>query len=125
MQILRRELFLSLHEIELMYAYYPPGHYYRKHVDRFQSDLTRLNSERVITIVLYLNTDYKPEDAGELTIYPGNGQPLKIQPKGGTLIIFDSVTLPHEVLPTNSPRYSATGWFVSHENPALTAGLNA
>ena len=34
-----------------------------------------------------------------------------IVPRGGTLVLFDSVSLPHEVLATNRLRYGLQGWF--------------
>ena len=40
---------------------------------------------------------------------------LNVAPDGGTLVLFDSVTLPHEVLPTlGRERWAASGWF--HED---------
>ena len=38
-----------------------------------------------------------------------------IAPRGGTLVLFDSVSIPHEVLPTKSKeRFACSGWF--HED---------
>merc|ERR1712238_112558 len=38
-----------------------------------------------------------------------------IDPLGGTLVLFDSVSLPHEVLPTrNKERWACSGWY--HED---------
>ena len=35
-----------------------------------------------------------------------------IAPRGGTLVLFDSVSIPHEVLPTKSKeRFACSGWF--------------
>lgn len=34
-----------------------------------------------------------------------------IVPKAGTLVLFDSVSLPHAVLATNRKRYGLQGWF--------------
>ena len=40
---------------------------------------------------------------------------LDVTPYGGTLVLFDSVTLPHEVLATKAKdRWAASGWF--HED---------
>lgn len=41
---------------------------------------------------------------------------LRVTPSGGTLVLFDSVTLPHSVLEVTGdrPRIAATGWF--HED---------
>ena len=34
-----------------------------------------------------------------------------IAPESGTLVLFDSVAVPHEVLATRSERYAVNGWF--------------
>ena len=34
-----------------------------------------------------------------------------VSPEGGTLVLFDSVAVPHEVLTTRSERYAVNGWF--------------
>lgn len=48
-----------------------------------------------------------PGDAGE----DGGERVRDIVPKAGTLVLFDSVSLPHEVLRTNRERYGIQGWF--------------
>ena len=47
----------------------------------------------------------------------------EIHPFGGTLVLFDSVTLPHEVLATknNKERWACSGWF--HEDQQEIAVL--
>ncbi|KAL7545219.1 hypothetical protein ACHAWF_008567 [Thalassiosira exigua] len=41
-----------------------------------------------------------------------------VAPMGGTLVAFDSVTLPHEVLPTlTRERWAASGWFHERQQP--------
>ena len=45
----------------------------------------------------------------------------KIAPLGGTLVVFDSVTLPHEVLPSRTrERWAASGWFHERQQPEPT-----
>mmetsp|Transcript_15691 Transcript_15691/g.30719 ORF Transcript_15691/g.30719 Transcript_15691/m.30719 type:complete len:409 (+) Transcript_15691:125-1351(+) len=54
--------------------------------------------------------------------YAGQGEPPKldeeledVDPRGGTLVLFDSVSLPHEVLATkNKDRWACSGWY--HED---------
>ena len=48
-----------------------------------------------------------PGDAGE----DGGERVRDIVPKAGTLVMFDSVSLPHEVLQTNRERFAIQGWF--------------
>ena len=127
-QTLNRELFLSLVSLEAHYAVYEPGAFYRRHVDRFQS-----SDERVISTTLYLNSGWSESDGGQLRLYseeaqnedaaeraneslnaPPNKAPVSyvdVLPHAGTLALFRSDTVPHEVLPATRPRYSLTGWF--------------
>lgn len=47
-------------------------------------------------------------DAGE----DGGERVRDIAPEGGTLVLFDSVSMPHEVLATRGrERYACSGWF--------------
>lgn len=60
-------------------------------------------------------TKYFKDDPGEMI--------TDIAPTGGTLVMFDSVTLPHEVMATmERERWAASGWF--HESHKLPAGRN-
>lgn len=46
-----------------------------------------------------------------------------VDPIGGTLVMFDSVSLPHEVLPTrnNKERWACSGWFHEDQQEICTA----
>ena len=131
-QILNRTLFLSLVSLEAHYAVYAPGAFYQKHVDRFQS-----SDERMISTTLYLNPDWNEVDGGQLRLYAEEGnvaeanaantgqgenveqksihpqaeQHVDVMPLAGTLALFRSDTVPHEVLPATRARFSLTGWF--------------
>lgn len=48
-----------------------------------------------------------PGPAGE----DGGERVRDITPQAGTLVLFDSVSLPHEVLATKRLRYGMQGWF--------------
>jgi hypothetical protein len=42
----------------------------------------------------------------------------EVDPAGGTLVLFDSVTIPHEVLATrNRERWATSGWFHEDQQP--------
>lgn len=108
MQLLQQDMnqrcFLGLIDFEAHYARYQQGDFYQKHLDAFVG-----RSNRVLSSVCYLNT---VEQGGELVIYDEQDQLLsKIQPKAGTLVIFESCRFPHEVLPAAQTRYSIAGWF--------------
>jgi SM-20-related protein len=105
-QTLNRELFLGLVAFEAHYAVYPPETYYRKHLDRFADDDTRM-----LSCILYLNPHWRIEQGGQLCLYLEDGRTVEVLPQAGTLVLFRSDQLYHEVRPTTQPRYSLTGWF--------------
>jgi SM-20-related protein len=101
--------YLGLFEFEGHFASYPPGAYYRKHLDQFQHD-----SQRALTCILYLNDAWLEADGGLLRIYLDENNDTiyrDIQPEGGTLVTFLSSRFWHEVLPAQRERLSITGWF--------------
>lgn len=100
--MLNRHFFLPLKDIELMYAIYEKGSFYKRHKDRFEH-----HQHRFFTVVLYL-TDWVPGDGGELLLYKED-ETVTVKPSAGTFVIFTSET-EHEVLPTSARRYSVTGW---------------
>jgi SM-20-related protein len=89
---------------EFHYALYDTGTFYKKHLDQFKN-----NDSRKFTMIMYLNADWKKEDGGELRIYHA-GSEQHIAPENGTTVFFKSSELMHEVLLTNKPRMSITGW---------------
>lgn len=105
-QTLNRELFLGLVSFEAHYAVYPPETYYRKHLDRFADDDTRM-----LSCILYLNRGWNLAWGGQLRLYLEDERTVEVLPHAGTLVVFRSDQLYHEVLPTTRPRYSLTGWF--------------
>ncbi|UTA48589.1 2OG-Fe(II) oxygenase [Simiduia sp. 21SJ11W-1] len=104
-----RALFAGLFEYEAHFAHYPPGAFYRKHVDALRG-----RGARVLTSVCYLNPHWAPGDGGELVLYSDTDEARiinHIQPAGGDLLLFWSERFPHEVLPAHTDRYSIAGWF--------------
>ena len=105
---------------ELLYAYYPRGGYYRRHRDSVPDSASVL---RKYSLLLYLNDEsWDPEvDGGKLRIHlDGGGDDIPIgkepeyvdvDPIGGTLVLFRSELIPHEVLDTRNERYAVVGWF--------------
>lgn len=105
---LNRRLFLGLFDYECHFAKYPPGTFYRRHLDAF-GDFGR---SRVISTVLYLTANWAPGDGGELVLYGADdGERARIEPCFGRLVLFLSEEFPHEVLRVHRPRYSLTGWY--------------
>ena len=105
---LNQHLFLGLFSFESHFAHYSPGDYYKKHKDAFKGE-----SNRVLSLVVYLNSDWLQEDGGELVIYQDETQEeiVKVMPSFGTIVSFLSEEFPHEVLPAHRDRYSIAGWF--------------
>ncbi|MBM3112721.1 2OG-Fe(II) oxygenase [Pseudomonas arcuscaelestis] len=106
-EAVNRGLFLGLEDFECHFALYPPGAFYRKHLDRFRDD-----DRRTVSAVIYLNADdWTPDDGGQLRMSLKNGEEHDVQPIGGCLVVFLSGDIPHEVLPARRERLSVTGWF--------------
>lgn len=104
---LNRELLLGLFDYEAHYAAYPPGGFYRRHVDAFRG-----SSNRVLSTVFYLNQDWTAADGGELVLWDTEDRELaRILPTGGSALFFLSEEFPHEVLPAKRDRLSIAGWF--------------
>lgn len=101
---LNQDLYLSLKDIELHRTVYPVGAKYQRHCDQFRRD-----DHRKLSVICYLNKEWKTEDGGQLRLYLPQG-PLDIVPESGTLVCFRSDQLEHEVLLAKRERYSLTGW---------------
>lgn len=99
--------FLSLKDFETHLAYYPKDTFYARHLDQFKD-----RSNRLLSLIIYLNDQWVPEHGGELVLYPKHRPKVTIAPKGRQLVLFKSDQLEHEVLPTHVPRYSVTGWLL-------------
>lgn len=108
-QALNRRCFLGINDFEFHFAKYEPGTFYKRHKDVFNSD-----DARKISLIVYLNKNWKEGDGGELKIY-SDEKIITVQPKSGTLVLFES-HLEHEVMMSNTNRYSITGWL---KNSAL------
>lgn len=106
---LNYHFYLGIRDYECHYAHYPPGTFYKKHVDRHKT-----GSNRRVSTVLYLNPNWQPADGGELLIYHSDHAPTRIEPLMGTLAIFLS-ELEHEVLATKRDRMSITGWMLNEK----------
>lgn len=105
-EAMNRSLFLGLEDFECHFAFYPPGAFYRQHLDRFRDD-----DRRMVSAVLYLNEAWLPENGGQLRMSLKGGVEHDVQPTGGCLVVFLSGDIPHEVLPATRDRLSLTGWF--------------
>lgn len=109
-ETLRRDinarLMLGLFAFEAHYAVYEAGAFYKRHVDSFRGA-----RNRVLSTVLYLNPDWREGDGGHLRIYgPDDSVLTELRPEFGTLAIFLSEEVPHEVTISHRERFSIAGW---------------
>ena len=105
---LNRRMFLGLNGLEAHFARYDAGARYGRHVDSFVG-----SSNRVVSMVAYLNADWQPSDGGELVLYAADTEHecVRIAPRAGTAVAFLSEQVPHEVLRAAKPRNSIAAWF--------------
>ena len=107
---LNRRFFLGLFDFEGHFAIYPEGAFYKPHLDRHAG-----TSERIVTVILYLNPDWRPGDGGELKLWTTSGEKSGafelIEPRLGTMVCFLAGDFWHEVMPAHKTRMSITGWF--------------
>jgi SM-20-related protein len=101
-----QNLFLSLKDYEVHMTIYPQGSYYKRHLDQFKKD-----DHRKLSVICYLNENWKEEEGGQLRIYLPE-KPIDVLPLAGRLVCFRSDLLEHEVLPATRPRLSLTGWIL-------------
>jgi SM-20-related protein len=106
MGFLNQSLFLSLKDSEVHMTIYPQGGYYKRHLDQFKKD-----DHRKLSIICYLNENWKPDDGGQLRVYFAD-HTKDFFPLSGRLVCFRSDLLEHEVLPAVRERLSLTGWLL-------------
>lgn len=104
MEYINQNLFLSLKDLEIHMTIYPPGSYYKRHLDQHKQD-----DHRKLTVICYLNQDWKEEYGGQLRMYLPD-ETKDVLPLAGRLVCFRSDLIEHEVLPAIKNRYSLTGW---------------
>ena len=110
-----------LESAELQIVTYKPGGSYQTHVDdkpgiRIGAS-GRTDVRRALSLLIYLTPDdwYPAADGGALRVH---SQPAQdVQPTAGTLVLFDSATLPHEVLTTRRERMLLAGWLHEPRGP--------
>ena len=105
-QYINQTLFLSLKDYEVHMTVYPIGSYYKRHLDQFKAD-----DHRKLSIICYLNTNWKDDEGGQLRMHLPEG-PKNVFPLAGRLVCFRSDQIEHEVLPATRERLSLTGWML-------------
>ena len=103
---INQSLFLSIKDYEVHMTVYPPGAFYKRHLDQFNRD-----DHRKLSIICYLNQDWRQEYGGQLRIWLA-GKAIDVLPTAGRLVCFRSDLIEHEVLPATKARLSITGWLL-------------
>lgn len=126
---------LSPEFVELSYLLYNPGSFYGKHVDTIADSLAGSHRifKRSVSMIVFLGDDesdrpWTSDDGGAVRIYGSeyasmtsspvyvdakNDVYSDILPTPGTILLFDSEKVPHEVLLTKRNRICSVGWFGS------------
>lgn len=116
---------------ELSYLHYEPGGVFDLHIDSQGGQLLFLPHRRAFSFILFLNS-LTESQGGTLRLFPTisddgqrrrvlknddsqsteilPGRPTDIQPSAGTLVLFRSEAVPHQVLEARAPRDVFVGW---------------
>lgn len=110
--------------MELQYLRYDEkGGFYNRHIDH--DNINSVEFRREVSLLLYLTdeteTPWDPnKDGGVLRCFPRKSallsQSIDVAPNSGTLVLFSSRELEHEVLPTYRTRWALVGWFMAKPN---------
>jgi predicted 2-oxoglutarate/Fe(II)-dependent dioxygenase YbiX len=107
----RTGILLEASLTELKYAYYPTGGRYQRHMDAL--NVGRIARE--FSFILYLNSDWGEADGGKLRVFEYAESAIDgfvdVAPRGGSVVLFKSDRVPHEVLSTSAKRVAIVGWF--------------
>ena len=106
-----RKLAHVVERSDAMLAVYPgQGTRFQRHIDNTAGD------GRVLTVLVYLNEQWKQDDGGALRVFPANGRTpgagaapgegargvVDVMPECGRMAMFFADEVPHEVRPTRS-----------------------
>ena len=103
-------------EMEMHYVRYPVGGFFRRHIDEFVDEAAEyegegIRSRRCVSWICYLTEpDWTAADGGQLISFDGS-EPTEFLPTSGSLVLFDSLAVEHEVRPTQRERDCLVGWF--------------
>lgn len=106
---LNRTCYLGIRDMEMHFAVYQTGGFYKRHLDVFQR-----GQSRKLSAICYLNPNWAATDGGALKLYlpqaNGREETIKVLPHAGRLMLFESHAIEHEVQVAHRERFSITGW---------------
>ncbi|KAL3671427.1 hypothetical protein V7S43_003351 [Phytophthora oleae] len=109
--------------VSTQFAVFPrDGARFVKHFDTYSNaqrderGMTKDGLVRLVTCVYYLNDQWEPEHGGHLRVHLKDSKILPasqwdVPPKLDTLMVFRSLDVEHEVLPTYRERKAVTIWY--------------
>jgi SM-20-related protein len=119
---INRHLMLGLFEFEAQFLHYPPGGFYRRHIDALHGE-----RNRVVSLVAYLNEDWQSADGGALAVWAADGvnsEPVvEVQPLAGTVVLMLSEDIPHEARVARRDRRAIAGWYRVNASSAQRVDL--
>lgn len=106
---LNRTCYLGIRDMEMHFAVYQPGGFYKRHLDVFHR-----TQSRKLSAICYLNPEWTAADGGALKLYlpneDGTEETVTVLPEAGRLMLFESHAIEHEVEVAHRERCSITGW---------------
>ena len=121
-EAVNRVLMIGLFEFEACYAVYRSGGFYDRHLDSFEGA-----RNRVVSLVVYLNEDWRPEDGGALIVWPEGAGPedepaARLMPERAGVVLMLSETVPHAVEMTHASRFAIAAWW--RVNPSIQGQID-
>lgn len=120
--------------VSTQFAVFPgDGARFVKHVDTYlnahrneQEGVSKDGLVRLITCVYYLNDRWEPEHGGHLRVHLKDSKLLPayhwdVPPNLDTLLVFRSLDVEHEVMPTYRERKAVTIWYYGKQSQAAPA----
>lgn len=95
----------GLERFSVQGACYADGATYKPHFDAFKGD-----PSRIVTAIWYVNPGWDASWGGTLRAWTPDGA-IEVIPTLGTLVLFLSEKVRHEVLAAHRPRFALTAWY--------------
>ena len=104
--------------VEASFVVYPPDGFYKRHIDSLGGVDAEGSGRRRVSFICYLTESKRAwthEDGGALRCFRGEDTDefFDVLPESGSLVLFDSKLVWHEVRPTRRERTCLVGWFRS------------
>lgn len=104
--------------MEATFVIYPVGGFYQRHIDSIEGVDPSGSGQRAVSYIVYLSEcdqEWAPNDGGALRAYHSDapaaeGSWSDVLPHSGSLVLFDSKRVWHEVRPTLRERICLVGW---------------